>query len=81
MGVKAPSGSQHTARHAHWIARHHYWRRTQVQIRLSQRDLHPGRRRDRLTETTEHAAVAAFAPAEIRGSAFGLFAPVQSVGN
>jgi hypothetical protein len=32
-------------------------------------------------ETTEHAAVAALAPAELRGSAFGLLAAVQSVGN
>jgi MFS family permease len=33
------------------------------------------------TETAEHAAVAAFAPEEIRGSAFGLLATVQAVGN
>jgi MFS family permease len=32
-------------------------------------------------ETAEHAAVAAYAPPEIRGSAFGLLAAVQSVGN
>lgn len=32
-------------------------------------------------ETAEHAAVAAFAPAEIRGSAFGLLATVQAIGN
>ena len=32
-------------------------------------------------ETAEHAAVAAKAPAEIRGSAFGLLAAVQSFGN
>lgn len=32
-------------------------------------------------ETAEHAAVAAFAPAEIRGSAFGVLATVQAVGN
>ncbi|MHA6631695.1 MFS transporter [Pseudonocardia sichuanensis] len=32
-------------------------------------------------ETAEHAAVAAAAPAEIRGSAFGLLATVQAVGN
>ena len=32
-------------------------------------------------ETAEHAAVAAFAPDEIRGSAFGLLATVQAVGN
>jgi MFS family permease len=32
-------------------------------------------------ETAEHAAVAAFAPAEIRGSAFGLLATVQALGN
>ncbi|MGH2689218.1 MAG: MFS transporter, partial [Actinomycetota bacterium] len=32
-------------------------------------------------ETAEHAAVAAFAPEEIRGSAFGLLAAVQSLGN
>ena len=32
-------------------------------------------------ETAEHAAVAAFAPAELRGSAFGLLATVQAVGN
>ena len=32
-------------------------------------------------ETAEHAAVAAFAPGELRGSAFGLLAAVQSFGN
>lgn len=32
-------------------------------------------------ETAEHAAVAAFAPPAIRGSAFGLLAAVQSLGN
>lgn len=32
-------------------------------------------------ETAEHAAVAAAAPAELRGSAFGLLAGVQSLGN
>ena len=32
-------------------------------------------------ETAEHAAVAAYAPAEIRGSAVGLLAAVQSLGN
>jgi len=32
-------------------------------------------------ETAEHAAVAALAPAKLRGSAFGLLAAVQSVGN
>lgn len=32
-------------------------------------------------ETAEHAAVAAFAPAELRGSAFGLLATVQALGN
>jgi MFS family permease len=32
-------------------------------------------------ETAEHAAVAAYAPADIRGSAFGLLAAVQSFGN
>lgn len=32
-------------------------------------------------ETAEHAAVAALSPAAIRGSAFGLLAAVQSVGN
>jgi MFS family permease len=32
-------------------------------------------------ETAEHAAVAAFAPADLRGSAFGLLAAVQSIGN
>jgi MFS family permease len=32
-------------------------------------------------ETAEHAAVAALAPAELRGSAFGLLATVQAVGN
>lgn len=32
-------------------------------------------------ETAEHAAVAAHAPADIRGSAFGLLAAVQSFGN
>jgi MFS family permease len=32
-------------------------------------------------ETAQHAAVAAFAPAEIRGSAFGVLATVQAFGN
>ncbi|HEY8558489.1 MAG TPA: hypothetical protein VIM97_14305, partial [Actinomycetes bacterium] len=32
-------------------------------------------------ETAEHAAVAAMAPVEWRGSAFGLLAAVQSFGN
>jgi MFS family permease len=32
-------------------------------------------------ETAEHAAVAALAPVEPRGSAFGLLAAVQSFGN
>jgi MFS family permease len=32
-------------------------------------------------ETAEHAAVAALAPLELRGSAFGLLAAVQSFGN
>ena len=32
-------------------------------------------------ETAEHAAVAAYAPAQARGSAFGLLATVQSFGN
>ena len=32
-------------------------------------------------ETAEHAAVAALAPAPVRGSAFGVLAAVQSVGN
>jgi MFS family permease len=32
-------------------------------------------------ETAEHAAVAALAPVELRGSAFGLLAVVQSFGN
>jgi hypothetical protein len=32
-------------------------------------------------ETAEHAAVAALAPADLRGSAFGLLAAVQSLGN
>ncbi len=32
-------------------------------------------------ETAEHSAVAAFAPVEIRGSAFGLLATVQATGN
>jgi MFS family permease len=32
-------------------------------------------------ETAEHAAVAALASAELRGSAFGLLAAVQSFGN
>jgi MFS family permease len=32
-------------------------------------------------ETAEHAAVAAFAPDEMRGSAFGLLATVQAIGN
>ena len=32
-------------------------------------------------ETSEHAAVAAFAPAELRGSAFGLLAFLQAAGN
>ena len=35
----------------------------------------------RCAETAEHAAGAAFAPAEIRGSAFGLLATVQAIGN
>lgn len=33
------------------------------------------------TETVEHAAVATLAPDSLRGSAFGLLAAVQSVGN
>ena len=32
-------------------------------------------------ETAEHAAVAGLAPVELRGSAFGLLAAVQSFGN
>lgn len=32
-------------------------------------------------ETAEHAAVAAFAPPQLRGSAFGLLATVQAIGN
>lgn len=32
-------------------------------------------------ETAEHSAVAALAPADLRGSAFGLLATVQSLGN
>jgi MFS family permease len=32
-------------------------------------------------ETAEHAAVATFAPQDIRGSAFGLLATVQAIGN
>lgn len=32
-------------------------------------------------ETAEHAAVAALAPAHLRGSAFGLLATIQSLGN
>lgn len=32
-------------------------------------------------ETAEHAAVAAAAPADLRGSAFGLLAGIQSLGN
>ena len=32
-------------------------------------------------ETAEHAAVATLAPVELRGSAFGLLAAVQSFGN
>jgi hypothetical protein len=32
-------------------------------------------------ETAEHAAVAALAPAALRGSAFGLLATVQAAGN
>ena len=32
-------------------------------------------------ETAEHAAVARLAPEDLRGSAFGLLAGVQSVGN
>lgn len=32
-------------------------------------------------ETAEHAAFAAFAPEQIRGSAFGLLATVQAIGN
>ena len=34
-----------------------------------------------LIETAEHAAVAALAPNQIRGSAFGLLAAIQSFGN
>jgi MFS family permease len=34
-----------------------------------------------LVETAQHAAVAAFAPAGLRGSAFGFLAAVQSLGN
>jgi MFS family permease len=34
-----------------------------------------------IVETAENAAVAAFAPADLRGSAFGLLATVQSLGN
>ncbi len=33
------------------------------------------------TETVEHAAVATLAPADLRGSAFGLLASVQAFGN
>jgi hypothetical protein len=32
-------------------------------------------------ETAEHAAVATLAPTDVRGSAFGLLAAVQSLGN
>ena len=32
-------------------------------------------------ETAEHAAVAALAPTAVRGSAFGVLAAVQSIGN
>lgn len=32
-------------------------------------------------ETAEHAAVAAYAPAQVRGSAFGMLAAIQSLGN
>jgi hypothetical protein len=32
-------------------------------------------------ETAEHAAVASLAPADVRGSAFGVLAAVQSAGN
>ena len=32
-------------------------------------------------ETAQHAAVAALAPTDVRGSAFGLLATVQSAGN
>ncbi len=32
-------------------------------------------------ETAEHAAVAALAPADLRGSAFGMLAGIQSIGN
>jgi dipeptide/tripeptide permease len=32
-------------------------------------------------ETAEHAAVASLAPEQLRGSAFGLLATVQSLGN
>jgi len=34
-----------------------------------------------LVETAEHATVATFAPERIRGSAFGLLAAVQIIGN
>jgi hypothetical protein len=32
-------------------------------------------------ETAEHSAIAGFAPADLRGSAFGLLAGIQSFGN
>lgn len=32
-------------------------------------------------ETAEHAAVAALAPLDLRGSAFGLLASIQAIGN
>jgi MFS family permease len=32
-------------------------------------------------ETAEHASVAAYAPGELRGSAFGLLAAIQAAGN
>ena len=34
-----------------------------------------------LVETAEHAAVAALAPVDLRGSAFGALAAIQSLGN
>lgn len=40
-----------------------------------------GRNNGKCVETAEHAAVATHAPAELRGSAFGLLAGAQSFGN
>ena len=57
--------------------------RCRRQQRADPRALFPGCRGVAIgcVETAEHAAVAALAPVELRGSAFGLLAAVQSFGN